>query len=124
MRYPEADSTAEAAHMKSGYITPQNWGLPNPADVIEPAIRAEALGFDSVWVNHHILNVGYIRAQRGDRPYYDALTTLTWVATRTSRVRLGTTVLVLPLLTGGAGALCEVGRRLTSIGDLLTALTD
>ena len=27
--------------------------------------RAEALGFDSVWVNHHILNVGYIRKRLG-----------------------------------------------------------
>ena len=66
--------------------------------MIEPAIRAEALGFDLVWVNHHILNVGYVRERLGDRPYYDALTTLTWVAARTSRVRLGTTVLVLPYL--------------------------
>ena len=61
-------------------------------------MRAEALGFDSVWVNHHILNVGYVRERLGDRPYYDALTTLTWVAARTSRVRRGTTVLVLPYL--------------------------
>ena len=44
------------------------------------------------------LNVGYVRERLGDRPYYDALTTLTWVAARTSRVRLGTTVLVLPYL--------------------------
>ena len=48
--------------------------------------------------NHHILNVGYIRERLEDRPYYDALTVLTWVAARTERVRLGTTVLVLPYL--------------------------
>ncbi len=84
--------------MKFGFVIPQNWGLPNPQDVIEIGERAEELGYDSVWVNHHILNVGYIHDRLEDRPYYDALTVLTWVAARTERVRLGTTVLVLPYL--------------------------
>ena len=34
----------------------------------------------------------------GDRPYCAALTTLTWIATRTERLRLGTSVLVVPYL--------------------------
>ncbi len=84
--------------MKFGYITPQNWGMEDPQDVVDLAVRAERLGYDSVWVNHHILNVGYIQDRLGDRPYYDALTVLTWVAALTERVRLGTTVLVLPYL--------------------------
>ena len=66
--------------------------------VVQFGVRAEELGYDSVWVNHHILNVGYIYDRLEDRPYYDALTVLTWVAARTERVRLGTTVLVLPYL--------------------------
>ena len=84
--------------MKFGYITPQNWGIEDPQDVVSLAVRAEKLGYDSVWVNHHILNVGYIYDRLEDRPYYDALTVLTWVAALTERVRLGTTVLVLPYL--------------------------
>ena len=84
--------------MKFGYVTPQNWGIENPQDVVDLAVRAEELGYDSVWVNHHILNVGYIYERLQDRPYYDALTVLTWVAALTERVRLGTTVLVLPYL--------------------------
>ena len=84
--------------MKFGFIIPQNWGLSDPQDVVEFGIRAEALGYDSVWVNHHILNIGYIYDRLEDRPYYDALTVLTWVAARTEHVRLGTTVLVLPYL--------------------------
>ena len=84
--------------MKFGYVTPQNWGVENPQDVVDLALRAEELGYDSVWVNHHILNVGYIYDRLEDRPYYDALTFLTWVAALTERVRLGTTVLVLPYL--------------------------
>ena len=84
--------------MKFGYIIPQNWGLEDPQEVIELGVSAEEAGFDSVWVNHHIINAGYIRERLEDRPYYDALTTLTWVAALTSHVRLGTTVLVLPYL--------------------------
>jgi probable F420-dependent oxidoreductase len=84
--------------MKFGFVIPQNWGLSDPQDVVQFGVRAEELGYDSVWVNHHILNVGYIYDRLEDRPYYDALTVLTWVAARTERVRLGTTVLVLPYL--------------------------
>lgn len=84
--------------MKFGFVIPQNWGLSDPQDVVQFGVRAEELGYDSVWVNHHILNVGYIYDRLEDRPYYDALTVLTWVAARTQRVRLGTTVLVLPYL--------------------------
>ena len=84
--------------MKFGFILPNNWGLDKPQDVIDLAVRAEELGFDSVWVNHHVLNVGYIRDRLDDKPYYDSLTVLTWVAAVTHRVTLGTTVLVLPYL--------------------------
>lgn len=84
--------------MKFGFVIPQNWGLSDPQEVVRFGVRAEELGYDSVWVNHHILNVGYIYDRLEDRPYYDALTVLTWVAARTERVRLGTTVLVLPYL--------------------------
>ena len=84
--------------MNFGFILPHNWGLEDPDDVIDLAVRAEELGFDSVWVNHHVLNVGYIRDRLDDKPYYDTLTVLTWVAAVTRRVRLGTTVLVLPYL--------------------------
>ena len=84
--------------MKFGWILPNNWGVTRAADLIDLGVRAEALGYESVWVNHHVLNVGYVGERLGDRPYYDALTTLTWIAARTERLRLGTSVLVLPYL--------------------------
>ena len=56
------------------------------------------MGFHSVWVNHHVLHAGYVLKRLDDRPYYDALTTLTYVAALTRSVRLGTSVLVLPYL--------------------------
>ncbi len=79
-------------------MLPNNWGLEDPSPIIDLAVEAEEAGLDSVWVNHHVINVGYIADRLGDRPYYDALTVLDWVGARTERVRLGTSVLVMPYL--------------------------
>lgn len=84
--------------MRFGVAIPNNVGLDNPQDVIDAAVRAEEMGFHSVWVSHHVLNVGYILDRIGDRPYYDATTILAYVAALTKTVRLGTSVLVLPYL--------------------------
>lgn len=84
--------------MKLGFVLPNNWGLVNPAQIIDLAVDAEDRGLDSVWVNHHVINVGYIADRLDDRPYHDALTVLTWAAARTSKIRLGTSVLVMPYL--------------------------
>ena len=84
--------------MKYGFVVPNNFGVSDPHEVVRLGVRAEELGFDSVWVNHHVLNVGYVRERLGERPYHDALVMLTWLAAQTSRVRLGTSVLVLPYL--------------------------
>ena len=82
--------------MKFGFIIPHNYGLGNPQDVLDIATKAEELGFDSVWVNHHVLHAGYILDRLGDKPYYDCLTVLTYAAAITRNIGLGTTVLVLP----------------------------
>ena len=84
--------------MRFGFTLPNNWGLEDPQDVVDLGVAAEEAGFDSVWVNHHVLNVGYVADRLGHRPYYDALTILTWAAARTTRVKLGTSVLVVPYL--------------------------
>jgi len=56
------------------------------------AERAEALGFDSLWAWDHIL-LGHDPVF----PILESLTTLTAIAVRTRRIRLGTGVFVLPL---------------------------
>src|SRR5436309_1139465 len=56
------------------------------------AQRAEALGFESLWAWDHVL-LGVEPAF----PILDAVGTLTAIAARTTRIRLGTGVLVLPL---------------------------
>lgn len=55
-------------------------------------MRVEELGYDSLWVWDHIL--------LGVDPHFpilDSLTTLTAIAARTSKIKLGTGILVLPL---------------------------
>ena len=84
--------------MEFGFVLPNNWGLDDPTAVTDLAVEAEQRGFDSVWVNHHVVNVGYIEERLDTRPYHDALTVLTWAAAKTDRVKLGTSVLVLPYL--------------------------
>lgn len=84
--------------MRFGFALPNHWGVEDPEDLLDLATRAEAAGFTSVWVAHHILNAGYVGKRLGLKPYWDALTVLSFVATRTERVRLGTSVLVLPYL--------------------------
>lgn len=84
--------------MRFGFVLPNNWGIDDVGAVAELAVEAEELGLHSVWVNHHIVNAGYIADRLGDRPYHDALTVLTWAASLTERVRLGTSVLVMPYL--------------------------
>ena len=84
--------------MKFGFIIPQNFGLSSADDIVDLAIAAEVKGFDSIWVNHHIFHAGYVLDRLGDKPYFDALTVLTYVAARTHSVELGTTVIVLPYL--------------------------
>jgi probable F420-dependent oxidoreductase len=66
--------------------------MPDPQALIAYALKAEELGFDSIWVWDHIL-LGV------DPPFpvIDSLTLLTAVAARTTRIKLGTGVLVLPL---------------------------
>jgi probable F420-dependent oxidoreductase len=67
-----------------------------PDSIRRSAIQAEELGFADVWVSEHII-------VPKDSPYppspnfWDPVLTLTWAAAVTRRVRLGTSVLVLPM---------------------------
>jgi alkanesulfonate monooxygenase len=65
---------------------------PDPDAILAYARRAEDLGFESLWAWDHVI-LGVEPAF----PILDAVGTLTAIAARTSRIRLGTGVLVLPL---------------------------
>lgn len=89
---------ANVAGMRFGVTLTNNWGVEDVAGLVALGPFLESLGYHSVWVNHHVLNIGYVHDRLGGKPYHDALTVLTWVAAQTERVRLGTSVLVLPYL--------------------------
>lgn len=82
--------------MKFGVTIPNNWGIADPQQVLALGPVAETLGYDSVWVMDHVFNTGYIRERLDDKPYYHPLAVLSYLSATTSRVALGTSVLVLP----------------------------
>jgi probable F420-dependent oxidoreductase len=74
----------------------QNYVAPgesiSPRTLIKHGIKAEELGYFSIWVWDHIL-----LGSKSVFPVHDSLTTLTAVAATTKRVRLGTGILVLSI---------------------------
>lgn len=115
------------------------FGLAMPSSVdgeglVRFAQRAEELGFESIWTGDHIVlptggTTQYPYTADGsfsrsaDTPFLETMTLLTYVAARTSRIRIGSTVVILPyrnpvvqakmfasldVLTGGR-VICGVG---------------
>ncbi|MHB2036206.1 MAG: LLM class flavin-dependent oxidoreductase [Nitrososphaerales archaeon] len=66
--------------------------VPSGDSVLEMALLAEKLGFDSVWAWDHIM-----LGSRKVYPVLDSLTTLTAIGAKTSKIKIGTGVLILPL---------------------------
>ncbi len=82
--------------MKIAYSLSNNQGMEDAHGVVDLAVRAEELGYESVWASEHVFNVSYVYDRIGNRPYYEPLTMLTYVAANTTSIGLGTSVLVLP----------------------------
>ena len=82
--------------MKIGVSLGNNQGAEDVQSILKLGARAEELGFDSVWVSEHVFNVSYVYDRLGSRPYYEPLVILSYLAATTNRVKLGTSVLVLP----------------------------
>jgi probable F420-dependent oxidoreductase len=104
-----------------GVILP-NYGADSSPDGVRRVVEtAEELGFDSVWTTEHIV-VG----PEWIDPYgrvYDPLVTLGWIAGWTERVRLGTSIVILPLhnpfhVAKQAATLQELsgGRAIVGVG--------
>jgi alkanesulfonate monooxygenase len=66
--------------------------MPDANALVEYGVRMEELGFDSLWVWDHIL-----LGVDPNFPIIDSLTLLTAIAARTTKIKLGTGILVLPL---------------------------
>ena len=71
-------------------------GFPATTEAIaQTAVKAEELGFDALFVNDHVIVDDSPRSESW-RNVYDPLMVLSYVAARTSRVLLGTSVLIMP----------------------------
>ena len=80
--------------MTYGIHLPQYGRVASGEAVTRAAQHAEALGFTDVWVSDHVVHPA---EQTYPSPYLlDPFATLTWAAAVTERVRLGTSVLVVP----------------------------
>jgi alkanesulfonate monooxygenase SsuD/methylene tetrahydromethanopterin reductase-like flavin-dependent oxidoreductase (luciferase family) len=75
--------------------------VPNFGPGTEPGVlrrwaqTVEGLGFDLLMVSDHIAVTADV-AEQYPAPFYEPFTTLAWLAGLTSRIRLGTTVLIVP----------------------------
>ena len=81
--------------MQFGVWIPNCRHLATPGVIRAAAVRAEELGYDSVWVSDHVVVPNDKIANFG-RAIFDPFVTLGVIAGATSRVRLGTTVLIVP----------------------------
>ncbi|MFF2196989.1 LLM class flavin-dependent oxidoreductase [Streptomyces sp. NPDC058157] len=86
------------------------------------AHTVEGLGFDLLMVSDHVAITPDV-AERYPAPFYEPFTTLSWLAGITTRVRLGTTVLIAPyrhpLLTARMAANLDAlsgGRLVLGVG--------
>jgi len=91
--------------MRFGVPLPTFRQAASPDAIRQVAQRAEQLGFDGIWVSDHIV-IPQSEADRFARGFgdttgigsliYEPLTVLAFAAACTSRIRLGTTVIILP----------------------------
>jgi probable F420-dependent oxidoreductase len=69
-----------------------------PSDILPTARLCERLGFDSVWGNDHMTTQRYVQREFPEPPnYYEPLVTFGWVAAGTTRIKVATGILVLPM---------------------------
>lgn len=90
-----------------GVRLPNSGPLATEAAIVETAVAAERLGYDTVWVHDHIswpaeqlthFAAGSIEACDDQEPnFYESVTTVALLGGRLERVRLGIAGLVLPL---------------------------
>src|SRR5205807_1472708 len=93
--------------MEFGFSLPSRGQAATMQNMRLLAQHVEALGLDSVWVSDHIIVPRHIDSfypydsegrfpSAPDQDYYEPLTTLAFLAACTTRVQLGTSVLILP----------------------------
>jgi probable F420-dependent oxidoreductase len=96
----------EVCGVRLGYFLPHIGPAASPEAVTAVARRAEEIGYDSVWATDRLLfplepQVPYVATPDGSLPdvyrtVIDPIASLLYVAGQTSRIGLGTSVLIVP----------------------------
>lgn len=100
--------STERLSLEVGVIIPNAGPKASPENIVKVARWAEALGFHSVWVTDHValpeeVNSYYPYRSHGrwdypsDTPWLDPLLSLQWAAAAAPALKVGTSVLVVPL---------------------------
>jgi len=82
--------------MRVGVHLPHIGRKAGPDAIRRAAVQAEELGFADVWVSEHVI-LPKAAPYPPSPAFYEPILTLTWAAAATRRVRLGTSVMVLPM---------------------------
>lgn len=93
--------------MGFGCVFPNRGAMATETNLVRFSQTAESLGFDAFWVSDHIIVPTEVKSfypyhPTGlmpfvpSEPYWEPLTVMSYVAACTKRVRLGTSVLILP----------------------------
>ena len=81
--------------MRFGLCIP-HYGRAVSVDELRTTVElAEALGFHSLWISDHVITPDHLLPTIGPT-WYDAFVVLTYAAAFTKKIRLGTTVIVVP----------------------------
>ncbi|WP_406202256.1 LLM class flavin-dependent oxidoreductase [Kitasatospora sp. NBC_01560] len=81
--------------MRIGVNVPNFGPGTNPENLARWAKTVEGLGFDLLMVSDHVAITPDV-AKQYPGPFYEPFTTLSWLAGITTRVQLGTTVIIVP----------------------------
>lgn len=97
--------------MKFGVVLPTYGKNATRLSILDTALAAEELGFDSIWVTDHVA-LPQADAERFGH-IFEAITTLSYLAASTRQIRLGISALVLPQRNP-----LEVGKELATLDAL------
>jgi len=82
--------------MQLGVHLPHIGRKAGPDAIRRAAVQAEELGFADAWVSEHVI-LPKAAPYPPSPSFYEPILTLTWAAAATRRIRLGTSVMVLPM---------------------------
>ncbi len=80
--------------MRFGYVLPNFGGKIGPGELLEISRVCEEEGFDSVWATDHVIMPAELREPYGE--VLEPLITLSFIASRTKKLKVGTSILILP----------------------------